>query len=139
LIKRYFCLMSMILVAAVHADAQKLDPPTADTILMSNVITKRTGVATLAQVRARGDVHDIEVRFGGPLKDYRGGMNALVAAVATSSKKAPYKTDWCYIVTHEVGRERILVSDLIYTQELGLEGKRDEAWTYFESKKERVK
>ena len=121
--------------AGAQSSARKIDAPALDTIVMSNVITKRTGVVTLAAVRPRGPVYDIEIRFGGPLKDYRGAMSAVVAAVGESSKKENYDLEWCYILTHEIGREQILVSDIRETQTLALSGKRDEAWTYFESKK----
>lgn len=102
---------------------------------MSNVITKRTGVVTLAAVRQRGAVYDIEVRFGGPIKDYKRAMNAVVAAVAASTNQENYDAEWCYILTHEIGREKILISDIRATQKIGLSGKHDEAWKYFESKK----
>ena len=140
--RSYFLLIALILVAGAANAAQapaQVDAPTIDTIRMSNAISKQTGVPTIAAVRSRGEVSDVEVRFGGPVKNYKGAMDSVVANVGATSKAASYKTEWCYILTRELGRERILISDVIHTLALGLAGKKEEAWTYFESKKQRVK
>jgi hypothetical protein len=133
-------ILASVLVTAGQTKAPPQDnAPALDTMRMSNEITKRTGVVALAAVRPRDKVFDIEIRFGGPLKDYKSAMGAVVAAVGTSSKQASYTTEWCYILTHERGRERILVSDVRQTHSLALDGKQAEAWTYFDGKKTPMK
>jgi hypothetical protein len=111
----------------------------ADTLRMSSLMSDQTGIVTVAAVLPRGNVHDIDVRFNGPVTNYKGVMGVLVGAVGETTRRENYVTEWCYINTRKHGRERILTRDVRQTQSLVLAGKVDEAWNYFLSKKVAIK
>ena len=131
-------IVGAIIVFCSVATAQT-DRTRADTLRMSALLSEQTGIVTVAAVLPRGNVHDIDVRFNGPVTNYKGVMGVLVGAVAETTRQSNYSTEWCYINTREQGRERILTSDIRQTQSLLLAGKIDEAWKYFLSKKATVK
>ena len=94
---------------------------------------------TVAAVLPRGDTYDIDVTFNGPVTNYKGVMGLLIGAVGETTRQSRYTTEWCFINTRELGRERILTRDVRKVQALALEGKFDEAWSYFVTKKAAVK
>ena len=111
------------------------DATRADTIRMSQLLSERTGIVTIAAVLPRGDTHDIDVRFNGAVTNYKGVMGVLIGAVGETTRQASYKTEWCYITTREQGTEKILTSDVRCVQALALQQRFDESWDYFVSKK----
>jgi hypothetical protein len=121
-------------VVLAQTDATK-----ADTIRMSQLLSERTGIVTIAAVLPRGDTHDIDVQFNGAVTNYKGVMGVLIGAIGETTRRASYKTEWCYITTREQGTERILTSDVRRVQALALQQKLDESWDYFVSKKSHVR
>jgi len=106
---------------------------------MSKLISERTGIQTVAAVVPRGDgLYDVNVQFNGLITNYKGVMGVVVGAVGETTIAAKYRTEWCYIVTRERGRERISTRDIRAVQSLVLSGNIDAGWNLFVSKTQRV-
>lgn len=110
--------VAIVALTGVIRGAGQTPDTKSDTVRMSELLSEKTGIMTVAAVVPRGKTYDIDVQFNGAVTNYKGVMGVVIGAVGETTRQAKYTTEWCYINTRELGRERILTRDVRQAQSL---------------------